>query len=260
MTRKHWFLAGLILFGAMIAFAHSQLPPNWFKPDDLVNLSSVLTLISFTVQSILALRFLAIGAQLMFIPYCLLQSPPLWTPAIWNVLFLVVTVVNVIVLLLARRPVILNPDEEQLYNLAFNSLSPREFLKLLSLGEWREGEAGETLIFSGQYNSSVSILCRGEAISIADSTEQIKIPEGKLIGIASVLMGDPLPVDIKLKTRSRYICWHVQPLRKFLDQQPEIRSKLQQIVSHDLAQSVRILHDKQLEDWRVIRANDQFKT
>jgi CRP-like cAMP-binding protein len=259
MKRKQWFLAGLILLGAMIAIALSKLPPNWFGPDDLVNLSSVLTLISFTVQSILALRFLAISAQLMFIPYCLLQSPPLWTPAIWNVLFLAVNVVNVILLLLARRPVALNPDEEKLYNLAFKSLNPREFLKLLSLGEWREGEAGETLIFSGQYNSSVSILCRGEAISFADGTEQIKIPEGKLIGIASVLMGDPIPVDIKLKTPSRYICWHIEPLRKFLDQQPEIRAKLQLIVSHDLAQSVRILHDKQLEDWRKIRGNEQFK-
>ena len=259
IKRKQWFLTGIILLGVLIAIALSQLPPKWFNPDDLVNLSSVLTLISFTVQSILALRFLAIGAQLMFIPYCLLQSPPLWTPAIWNVLFLLVNVVNVILLLLARRPVVLSPDEQQLYNLAFSSLGPREFLQLLSLGEWRDGEAGETLIFSGQYNSSVSILCRGEAVSFADGTEQIKIPEGKLIGIASVLMGDPLPVDIKLKTPSRYVCWHVQPLRKFLDQQPEIRSKLQLIVSHDLAQSVRLLHDKQLEDWRVIRGNDHLK-
>jgi len=259
MKRQRWFLAGIILLGALIAIALAELPPKWFNPDFLVNLSSVLTLISFTVQNILALRLLAIGAQLMFIPYCLLQSPPLWTPAIWNVLFLVVNVVNVIFLLLARRPVVFGPDEQQLYNLAFKSLSPREFLKLLSLGEWRDGEAGETLIFAGQYNSSVSILCRGEAISIADGTEQIKIPEGKLIGIASVLMGDSLPVDIQLKTPSRYICWHVQPLRKFLDQQPEIRSKLQLIVSHDLARSVRILHDKQLEDWRVIRGNDHLK-
>jgi len=134
IKRKQWLLVGLILLAAMIAIAFSQLPPNWFSPDDLVNLSSVLTLVSFTVQSILALRFLAIGAQLIFIPYCLLQSPPLWTPAIWNVLFLAVNVVNVILLLLARRPVALNPDEEQLYNLAFKSLNPREFLKLLSLG------------------------------------------------------------------------------------------------------------------------------
>jgi len=259
MKRKQWFLAGIILLGALIAIVLSQLPSKWFNPDYLVNLSSILTLISFTVQSILALRFLAIGAQLMFIPYCLLQSPPLWTPAIWNILFLAVNVVNVILLLLARRPVVFSPDEEQLYNLAFKNLSPREFLKLLSLGEWREGEAGETLIFSGQYNSSVSILCRGEAISVADGAEQIRIPEGKLIGIASVLMGDPLPVDIQLKTPSRYICWHIEPLRKFLDQQPEIRAKLQLIVSHDLAQSVRILHDKQLENWRVIRGNDHFK-
>jgi CRP-like cAMP-binding protein len=189
----------------------------------------------------------------------LLQSHPLWTTAIWTILFLAGNVVNEILLLLARRPVALNPDEEQLYNLAFKSLNPREFLKLLALGEWREGDAGEIIIFSGQYNSSVSILCRGEAISFADGTEQISIPEGKLIGIASVLMGDPIPVDIKLKTPSRYICWHIEPLRKFLDKQPEIRAKLQLIVSHDLAQSVRILHDKQLADWRIIRGHEQFQ-
>ena len=118
MKRQRWFLAGIILLGALIAIALAELPPKWFNPDFLVNLSSVLTLISFTVQNILALRLLAIGAQLMFIPYCLLQSPPLWTPAIWNVLFLAVNVVNVILLLLARRPVALNPDEEQIIQLS----------------------------------------------------------------------------------------------------------------------------------------------
>ena len=57
MKRKQWFLAGIILLGALIAIVLSQLPSKWFNPDYLVNLSSVLTLISFTVQSILALRF-----------------------------------------------------------------------------------------------------------------------------------------------------------------------------------------------------------
>jgi CRP-like cAMP-binding protein len=250
MKRKFWLLGGFVLLGAIIALALSQLPPNWFKPDYLVNLSSILTLISFTVQSILALRFLAIGAQLTFIPYCLLQSPPLWIPVIWNVLFLVVNVGNVILLLLERRKVEFSPDEEKLYNLAFKSLNPREFLKLLTLGEWREGKAGETLIFSGQPNTSVSILCRGEAVSVAAGEEQVKIPEGKLIGLASSLVGEPMPVDIKLNTPSRYICWAVEPLRKFLDKQPELRAKLQLIVSHDLAESVKILQELQLKEWR----------
>jgi CRP-like cAMP-binding protein len=253
MKRKFWLLGGFVLLGAIIALALSQLPPNWFKPDYLVNLSSILTLISFTVQSILALRFLAIVAQLTFIPYCLLQSPPLWTPAIWNVLFLAVNVVNVIILLLERRPVKFSPDEEKLYNLAFNGIRPREFLKLLTLGEWREGEAGETLISFGENNTHVSILCHGEAVAMAQGKELVKIPEGKLIGVPSILLGDPMPLDIKLNTPSRYICWHIEPLQKFLDKQPELRAKFQLIVGHDLAQSVQALQDLHLKEWRNAR-------
>ena len=64
MKQKKWISGGLVLLGIALAIAASQLPPNWFTPDHLVNLSSVLTLISFTVRGILALRLLAIGAQL----------------------------------------------------------------------------------------------------------------------------------------------------------------------------------------------------
>lgn len=253
MKQKIWLFIGFILLGGIIALVLSRLPPNWLKPDYLVNLSSILTLVSFTVYSILALRFLAICAQLTFIPYCLMQSPPLWTPAIWNVLFLTVNVVNVILLLLERRKVKFNPDEEKLYNLAFKSLEPREFLKLLALGEWREEEAGEILITSGQPNTSVSILYRGEAVAVSEGKEVARIPEGKLIGVPSIFAGDPMPVDIKLSTRSCYFCWPIEPLRKYLDKQPELRAKLRLIVSQDLAQSVRALQDLYLQEWRNAR-------
>lgn len=241
MKKKLWFFIGFILLGIIIALTLSQLPPNWFTPDILVNLSSILTLISFSVRSILALRLLAIGAQLTFIPYCLLQSPPLWIPVLWNLLFMGVNVVNVIILLLERRPVKLKPEEEKLYNLAFKSLSRREFLKVLTWGEWKEGKPEEILLDRGEVSTSVMILCSGEAVAILEEKELLTIPEGKLIGVSSQLTGDPLPVTIKLKVPSRYICWSVKPFRKFLETQPEIRTKFQSIVSRDLAQTVQSL-------------------
>lgn len=246
MKRNFWIFGGLVLLCAVMAIALSQLPSNWFKPDYLVNLSSILTLISFTVRSILALRFLAIGAQLTFIPYCLLQSPPLWTPVIWNVLFLGVNFFNVVLLLLERRPVVLNADEQKLYNLVFKSLNPREFLNFLTLGEWREGEVGDTLIYPNQPNSYVSILCRGEAIAVLEGEELAKIPEGKLIGVTAVLSGDPVPVEIKLSRPSRYVSWSVLQLRHFTDKKPEIREKLRLIVSQNLNNMVRTLVDTEL--------------
>ncbi|MGB5769405.1 MAG: hypothetical protein WBM32_05980, partial [Crocosphaera sp.] len=225
------------------------------KADHLVNLSSILTLLSFTVRDILFLRLLAIGAQLTFIPYCLMQSPPLWTPVIWNVLFLMVNIVNLIILLLERRPVKFSSDEEKLYKLAFNSLTPREFLKLLACGEWREGKAEEILILPRTISPRVSILCQGEAVATLEGKELSKIPEGKLLGVSSIFAGSPMPIGIKFITVSRYISWPIEPLQKNLDKQPELRAKLRSIVSQDLAKSVNFLEEFQVKEWQKNHKN-----
>ena len=94
--QKIFIFCSLVLIGVIGVIILSQLPPNWLKPSYLVNLSSVLTLISFTVRSILLLRLLAIGAQITFIPYCLMQSPPLWEPVAWTSLFLAVNLVSAV--------------------------------------------------------------------------------------------------------------------------------------------------------------------
>ena len=255
MTKKKLgIVGGLIFFGLALAIAIYQLPTNWFKPDYLVDISSIFTLISFSVRSMLMLRILAISAQLTFIPYCFFQPTPLWSAIAWNLLFLGVNIFNVVKLLLEKRPVILNPDEEKIYNLAFKTLSPREFLTLLTLGEWRDGTAGEPIIIPNQHNAYVSILCSGEAVAALGDRELVKIPEGKLLGIPSVLVGEPINFEIRLSVPSRYMRWSVVQLRQFTDKRPEIRDKLQSIVSRDLAQSVKSLQELELKTWQ--QSND----
>ena len=248
MKRKFAIFGSLILLGIAIAIAIYQLPQNWFKSDYLVDLSSILTLISFSVRSMLTLRILAIGAQLTFIPYCFFQPTPLWTPIVWNLLFMGVNLFNVVKLLLEKRPVIFNLDEEKLYNLAFKTLSPREFLALLTLGEWRDGEAGEKIIIPAKQSSYVSLLCRGEAVAVLDDRELVKIPEGKLLGMPSVLVGEPMNIEVKLSAPSRYLRWPVVQLRQFTDKRPEIREKLQSIVSRDLAKTIQLLEESKLKE------------
>jgi CRP-like cAMP-binding protein len=250
MKRKILIFGGLILLGIAMAIALSQLPPNWFKPDYLVDISSILTLISFTVRSMLALRLLAIGAQLTFIPYAYFQPTPLWTPIVWNLLFALVNVFNIVVLLLEQRPVVFNPDEQKLYNLTFNTMKPREFLKLLTVGEWRDGEAGEEILSPNNPSAYVSILCHGEAVAYVEDRDLLKIPEGKLLGSPSALVGEPSLVGVKLSTPSRYMRWSVVQLRQYLDQRPEMREKIQSIVSRDLIETLRGLEELELSEAR----------
>jgi hypothetical protein len=231
----------LILVGVLLFVAISRISVVGFKPDHLVNISSVLTLSSFTVSSILTLRLLAIGAQLTFIPYCLLQDPPLWTPVIWNLLFLGVNIVNLIILLLQRRPVKLNADEQKLYEIAFKDITKREFLKLVYLGEWRSASPGEILMHRDQVPDHLIIASEGELIAVLPNQATITLPAGKLVGAPSAFVNDPMLVDIMCRSRTLYLSWEPSSLKVFLAKRPELRAKMKDIVSLDLIKSIEIL-------------------
>lgn len=62
-------------------FAHLDFELNW-----LINISSLLTVASFSVRAMLPLRSLAVASQAFAIPYFMLQPTPLWTPVGWTAL------------------------------------------------------------------------------------------------------------------------------------------------------------------------------
>ncbi|MBO9999912.1 MAG: hypothetical protein J7641_13080 [Cyanobacteria bacterium SID2] len=248
MKRKFWIFGGFILLGIAVWIAVAQLSLIDFKPDYLVNLSSILTLISFTVRSMLVLRILAICAQLTFIPYCFLQPTPLWTPIAWNLLFMGVNIFNLIVLLLEKRSIVFNPDEQKLYDLAFKTLSPGEFIKLMTIGEFRDGVAGEKPIAMGEPISYISILIDGKAAVTANGEKLLDLNEGKLIGLESVLAGEPAQFcEMTLDTPSRYIRWSVVQLQQFLNKRPDVREKFSHIVSQDLVKTIHKLAELELK-------------
>ncbi len=250
MKQKFWLAGGFVLLGITGTITLSQLPPNWFNPNYLVDLSSVLTLISFSVRSMVVLRFLAIGAQLTFIPYCLMQPTPLWTPIVWNLLFMGVNVVNLVILMLEKRPVVLNADEQKLYSLAFKTLKPREFLALTRIGEFRDGAAGEAVIVQGEQSPHISILIDGKASIYVDQKRIKNISQGRLLGLESVMSGEPQLYGISFDTPSRHCRWSVVQLRNYIDKRPDLREKLRTIVSENLLSTVRDFEAQELKKMR----------
>ena len=53
--------------------------------------------------------------------------------------------------------------------------------------------------------------------------------------------------EVKLSTSSRYMRWSVVQLRQFTDKRPEIREKLQSIVSRDLVKTIQLLGESKLK-------------
>ena len=203
--------------------------------DYLVHFSNVLMLVAYSVRDILWLRWFAVAAALTNIPYFVLQPTRLWPPVIWALVFTTINLFQIVRIYLERRPVTLSDDEQALYDMAFRSLRPREFVSLALIGEWRTAAAGDSVLMEDQTVSCVCIAVRGTVRVHRAGREVAVIEPGRLIGTALALTGDPSPVGATFATPARYMSWPLQSIRSFLDRRPELRVTLQGLVNRDLA-------------------------
>ena len=203
--------------------------------DYLVHFSNILLLVSYSVRDILWLRWFAVAAALTNIPYFLVQDTVLWPPVLWASVFTAINLFQIARIYMARRPVVLSTDEQTLYDLAFQSLRPRDFLSLALVGEWCNAEAGERLLTAGDPAARVSIAISSDVEVYKGETDVGRLAPGHLVGTGLVLTGTPSPVDARFVTPGRYIRWSTQTLRVFLDKRPDLREALQRVTSRDLA-------------------------
>jgi hypothetical protein len=203
--------------------------------DYLVHFSNVLMLVAYSVRDILWLRWFAVAAALTNIPYFLLQPTTLWPPVVWALVFTSINLYQIVRIYMERRPVELSDDEQTLYDMAFRSVRPREFVSLALIGEWKTATAGDKVVTSGRPVSCLCIAISGTVRIDRDGREAGVIPPGHLIGTALALTGDPSPVDGTFTTTARYLSWPLESIRSFVDRRPELRVTLQALVSRDLA-------------------------
>jgi CRP-like cAMP-binding protein len=203
--------------------------------DYLVHFSNILLLVSYSVRDILWLRCFAVAAALTNIPYFLVQDYVLWPPVLWATVFTAINLYQIARIYKERRPVVLSTDQQTLYDLAFHSLRPREFLSLALVGEWRDAEAGEGLLTIGEPAARICIAISGDVDVYKGETNVGRLAPGHLVGTALVLTGTPSPIAARFVSAGRYISWTTQTLRAFLDKRPDLRVALQQVTSRDLA-------------------------
>ena len=203
--------------------------------DYLVHFSNILLLVSYSVRDILWLRWFAVAAALTNMPYFLLQHTVLWPPVLWALVFTAINLYQISRIYLERRPVVLSPDEQRLYALAFQSLRPREFVSLTLVGEWKDATAGDKILVEGEPVSRVCVAISGRADVHKQGQRIGTLEPGHLIGTAVALMGASSPVEATFTEPSRYMSWPISSLRTFVDKRPDMRVTLQRLVNRDLA-------------------------
>jgi hypothetical protein len=201
----------------------------------LVHLSNIMLLVSYSVRNILWLRWFAVAAALINIPYFLLQGTVLWPPVLWALVFIAINLFQITRIYLERRPIVLSADEQKLYDLGFRSLRPREFVALALMGEWKNADAGERMVTEGEPASSLCISITGSA-EVRKRGERIgALGPGHIIGTAVAVTGGPSPVDVVFTEPARYMRWSLPNLLSFMDKRPDLRMTLQALVNRDLS-------------------------
>jgi hypothetical protein len=165
----------------------------------------------------------------------LFQHKPLWPPIFWGVAFIIANGVRIVILILDRRPVILSDKEEELYRVAFGSIDKRDFLKMESLARWVDLSPGEAIVEKGHQISEAIVLISGETEAVLDGKTAFAYRPGQLIGNVSAYSGLVSPMDVLVRGLARLATWDLEQMREFTESRPELRAKLLQIMSADLA-------------------------
>ncbi|MEJ0092947.1 MAG: hypothetical protein WDN46_05830 [Methylocella sp.] len=210
-----------------------------FGLNGLVNLSNLAFLLAFSVRDFLKLRILSFASDVMILPYYYFQHEPLWPPIFWAMAFMVVNGIRIVTLILDRRPVILTDKEEELHRVAFSSISKRDFVKMASLVRWVDCSPGDGILKKGRPISDAIVLISDEIEAVAYDKAILTYHPGQLIGSVNAYSGLVSPIDVVARGPARLAMWDLEHLIEFTHSRPELRAKLLQITSADLAAKLR---------------------
>jgi hypothetical protein len=207
---------------------------------DIIHVANVLYLVSYCVRDIFWLRILTVVAGLALLPYYFTcGSSPLWPAIIWSGLFLVVNLYQILVIVKERWPRALHGPERELYDSVFSDLTPGEFVKLLSVGDWRTTTAGETLVEDGSVVKNMMVLTSGAAEVRKGDKVFARLKPGQFVGEMSFLTGEKAGASVMSPGVAKVMSWPHSTLDKFLAKNGALSFKVRGVLGRDVVAKLR---------------------
>ena len=204
-----------------------------------IHVANVLYLFSYTMRDILWLRLLTVAAACFLIPYFYFRPDPLIPAIYWNVVFTLLNIFWICRLLLERRPVKLSDDEQQLCQIAFRTLTPREMKRILKLSSWNNAVLGECFVSKDEPLDKLILIYSGQANVEINGQKVGELHAGQFIGEMSYFTEDVAAANIVAAQDTRYVSWPKDKLKSFLDSNSDLRAAFQIILGSVLAKRLQ---------------------
>lgn len=203
-------------------------------PDYLIHAANVLYLFAYLVRDILWLRILTVFAATLLMAYFWVQPELGMTPIYWNLVFTSLNLFWIVRLYLERRPVRLNAEEQQLCELVFRTMTPREMMRILKLATWHDAAVDECFVAKEDSLDRLMVIYSGLACARVDGRDIATLQPGQFIGSISYITEETAPADIVALEPTRYVCWSKAELKSFMNTNPDLHTALQTTLAMDL--------------------------
>jgi len=126
----------------------------------LLNLGYFLVFLALAIREILWLRITITAGQSTLFTYAMLNGN--YNIAFWNVMFIMVNVIQIIILYRERQALEIPEEIQDLYDSIFHTKSHREFLNFWDQGKICQVDK-ESLITSGDTQTDLMLILNGKA-------------------------------------------------------------------------------------------------
>src|SRR3954464_5137267 len=201
--------------------------------------ASILTMAAYLLKDMLWLRVLAIASCFAGITFnYFVPATPLWTVIYWNVLFVIINVVQIGIIVKERTGVEFTEEEKELHETLFHNFAPFEFMKLMRIGDWRVAQEGEVLATEKQPIDAVMLIYNGSLAVETNGQEVARLQDGNFIGEVSFITGGEASATVRALTPTRYIAWPKVAVSALLNRNPSMRVAMQSLLSTDLSKKL----------------------
>ena len=203
----------------------------------LLNLNYIAVAVALLISDILWLRSVLICAGASLISYGILTGNN--TVVAWNSLFVTINIIQVIRILIERKPITIDPEIIDLYNTVFSEMTKHEFIYF-----WKNGKTGSitdsTICTKGEIQENLFLVISGIAVVKKGGNDIAYLVRGSFIAEMAFITSKPASADVVSEGTVEYIAWSRETIKRMKKVYPDLSNKLQLILSKDLINKLAV--------------------
>ena len=206
----------------------------------LANLGFAIALIALLFRDILWLRVVSVLGTLLIFPMYIFRDEIGWTSIGWNSAHVVINSIQIVILILLRRPLLLKGIEKQIHTSIFNAITTRTFDKIFKLAKFEEYVNNTELIHIDEPIHNLYLVINGDVeVTLQDDTKRI-VSSNTFLGEQAFITGETASATVRiLSDRATLLKWDHQTLQNFLNKDVALSNTFDLILTSDIIEKLR---------------------